>query len=211
MKTVVNMQSDKSQIAEAIITGHSVTEGKKDTAGWVSSLVCRLSDKSVPGEFKVRYQGIGAPAVGTTLMLNFYARTKAGLPLNAKFRVIDAPKEELNSLVELADKCKEIVQQDVRTAAEQALLDSLVETLADDLAEKARIQEPVKTIEQLRAAHGMHLQPGDHVKVSGTSGGVHTVTMSAKGHLYCSCPGWKFQRVPIESRTCKHCDAVACD
>lgn len=205
------MQSDKPQSAEAVITGHSVTEGKKATAGWVSSLVCRLSDRSVSGEFKVRYQGVGAPAVGTTLMLNFHAKTKAGLPLNAKFRVLDAPKKEVKSLVELADKCKKIVQQPVRTSAEQALLDSLVDTLADDLAEKARIQEPVQTMEQLRATHGMLLKPGEHTKVSGSAGGVHTVTMSAKGHLYCSCPGWKFQRVPIENRTCKHCDAVACD
>ena len=57
------MQSDsvKLKIAETVITGHSITEGKKDTAGWVSSMVCRFSDRSVPGEFKVRYQGMGAP------------------------------------------------------------------------------------------------------------------------------------------------------
>lgn len=205
------MQSDgvKLEIAEAVITGHSVTEGKKNTAGWVSSLVCRLSDRSVPGEFKVRYQGMGAPAVGTTLILNFQARTKAGLPMNAKYRVLDAPKEEVKSLVQLADKCKNIVKQNVRTPAEQAMLDDIVDTLGEEFAKKTRIQEPVKTIEQFKVAKGMRLQPGEHVKVAGSGGASHTVTMSAKGNLYCSCPAWKFQKVASELRTCKHCDAVA--
>ena len=205
------MQSDsvKLETAEAIITGHSVTEGKKDTVGWVSSLVCRLSDRSTPGEFKVRYQGVGAPAVGSILLLNFQARTKAGLPLNAKYRVLDAPKEELESLVQLAHKCKNIVNQQVRTPAEQAVLDGLVDTLAEELSKKARIQEPVKTIEQFKVANGMMLKPGEHVKVAGSGGASHTVTMSAKGNLYCSCPAWKFQKVASELRTCKHCDAVA--
>ena len=83
-------------------------------------------------------------------MQKFQARTKAGLPLNAKYRALDASKEEVESLVQLADKCKNIVNQQVRTPAEQALWDGLVDTFAEDLAKKARIQEPVRTIEQLK-------------------------------------------------------------
>lgn len=150
-----------------------------------------------------------APAVGTTLILNFQARTKAGLPMNAKYRVLDAPKEEVESLVQSADKCKNIVDQQVRTPDEQVFIDKMLDILSEDFAKKTRIQEPVKTIEQFKVAKDTRLEPGEHVKVAGSGGASHTVTMSAKGNLYCSCPAWKFQKVASELRTCKHCDAVA--
>ncbi len=201
--------SETKQIAEAVVTGHNTTIAKKDTAGWVSSLVCRLSDRSTPGEFKVRYQGVGAPAVGSALLLSFDAKSKAGLPLNAKFRILDTPSDEVESLVQLADKCKGVLHQKVRTPSEQAVLDSLVDSLADELALKAVLQEPVISIESLKVSGGQHLKPGEQVKIRGSGGAVHTVTMSEKGNLYCSCPAWKFQEKPSESRTCKHCDAVA--
>lgn len=32
----------------------------------------------------------------------------------------------------------------------------------------------------------------------------YSVQLDRKGHLYCTCPNWKFQRVRTEERTCKH-------
>lgn len=54
-------------------------------------------------------------------------------------------------------------------------------------------------------AKGMRLEPGEHVKVAGSGGASHTVTMSAKGNLYCSCPAWKSYLAGI----CCYCERVS--
>jgi hypothetical protein len=32
----------------------------------------------------------------------------------------------------------------------------------------------------------------------------HDVRMGANGHIYCTCPGWKFQKLHPLKRTCTH-------
>ena len=35
-------------------------------------------------------------------------------------------------------------------------------------------------------------------------GSFHTVKQFMDGSFWCSCPSFKFQRVPVEERACKH-------
>jgi hypothetical protein len=37
---------------------------------------------------------------------------------------------------------------------------------------------------------------------------MHEVTRDSRGNLYCSCPAWKFQKKPVEDRSCKHTMSV---
>lgn len=37
----------------------------------------------------------------------------------------------------------------------------------------------------------------------------HTVRMGGDGAWICSCPGWRFQRVPGNARSCRHIRQVA--
>ena len=32
----------------------------------------------------------------------------------------------------------------------------------------------------------------------------YTIKQGADGVVYCSCPAWKFQKAPVEKRSCKH-------
>jgi DNA ligase-1 len=41
------------------------------------------------------------------------------------------------------------------------------------------------------------------VVVTGDRGNTYEVTMKPD-HIYCTCPGWKFMRAPIQARRCKH-------
>jgi len=45
---------------------------------------------------------------------------------------------------------------------------------------------------------------GEFVFVSLESNRQYELRMSAQGQVYCTCPGWKFQRLPTSQRTCKH-------
>jgi hypothetical protein len=40
-------------------------------------------------------------------------------------------------------------------------------------------------------------------KVKGDRGNTYEVTMKPD-HIYCTCPGWRFMRAPIQARRCKH-------
>lgn len=42
------------------------------------------------------------------------------------------------------------------------------------------------------------------LEVEGDSGKTYRVAVDAKGVISCSCPSWKFQKVAIEQRECKH-------
>ena len=44
---------------------------------------------------------------------------------------------------------------------------------------------------------------------SSSSETVYEINRADAGHLYCSCPAWKFQRVAPSARTCKHLKALA--
>lgn len=37
----------------------------------------------------------------------------------------------------------------------------------------------------------------------------YEVRRAAEGFLFCSCPGWKYQRKEVAMRTCPHCATVA--
>lgn len=37
----------------------------------------------------------------------------------------------------------------------------------------------------------------------------HKIVRGANGHIYCSCPAWRFQKVNPLKRTCKHLIAFA--
>src|SRR5450432_3831247 len=53
------------------------------------------------------------------------------------------------------------------------------------------------------------LEDGDSVEVQGSSS---TYTLSRQGGVYmCSCPAWKNQSAPVDSRTCKHLRAYLGD
>ncbi len=47
------------------------------------------------------------------------------------------------------------------------------------------------------------LDDGDSVEVPGGGESVYTLKNSG-GVFSCTCPGWRFQRLPLERRTCKH-------
>jgi hypothetical protein len=37
----------------------------------------------------------------------------------------------------------------------------------------------------------------------------HEIRMGADGNVYCTCEAWKYQRLPVAQRTCKHLQAFA--
>ncbi len=49
-----------------------------------------------------------------------------------------------------------------------------------------------------------------HVASETRPGVVHQIRMGADGNVYCTCEAWKFQRKPVNERTCKHLQAFAC-
>lgn len=42
------------------------------------------------------------------------------------------------------------------------------------------------------------------LEVEGDSGKTYRVSVDAKQVISCTCPSWKFQKLPIEERVCKH-------
>jgi len=46
------------------------------------------------------------------------------------------------------------------------------------------------------------------MKVPGSNGRTYNVHQGADGAWVCSCPAWRFQRVPGNARTCKHITKV---
>ena len=47
------------------------------------------------------------------------------------------------------------------------------------------------------------LEDGDTVEIPGSGGGTYSLTNSG-GVYSCTCPGWRFQSLPLDKRTCKH-------
>lgn len=45
--------------------------------------------------------------------------------------------------------------------------------------------------------------------VSESSGAVYEIRLGADANVYCTCPAWKFQKLPPKERTCKHMKAVS--
>ena len=37
----------------------------------------------------------------------------------------------------------------------------------------------------------------------------YEIKRGANGHIYCSCPAWRYQKLPPMKRTCKHLKALA--
>jgi len=37
----------------------------------------------------------------------------------------------------------------------------------------------------------------------------YEIRQAKNGHIYCTCPAWKYQRKPVQERTCKHIKALA--
>ena len=49
-----------------------------------------------------------------------------------------------------------------------------------------------------------------HVVSETRPGVVHQIRMGADGNVYCTCEAWRFQRLPVRERSCKHLRAFAC-
>lgn len=41
------------------------------------------------------------------------------------------------------------------------------------------------------------------------SSGVYEIRLGGDGNVYCTCPAWKFQKLPPKERTCKHMKALS--
>lgn len=44
----------------------------------------------------------------------------------------------------------------------------------------------------------------DLASFKGRNGDTYVVSAGKDGHVYCSCPAWRFQRCHPADRTCKH-------
>lgn len=47
------------------------------------------------------------------------------------------------------------------------------------------------------------------LQISGDSGTKYTIRQGRDGVVHCSCPAWRFQRVPAAQRSCKHVKKAA--
>lgn len=44
---------------------------------------------------------------------------------------------------------------------------------------------------------------------SSSSSAVYEIRLGGDGNVYCTCPAWKFQKLPPKERTCKHMKALS--
>lgn len=214
--TIASDKLVKSNRCLAVVMDHATSAQKSDIPDWTSSLVCRLAS-GPGGEFRVRfYGGKNPPPIGSEILLQYAKVTRAGLPFNARIvtesvpvpkKHLDKPQPQCQSADALS-KALEVFRKRDKTPAEAAFTAAAVDALSDQLAAKA-VLDPVHGLDDLQSSGGHKLSPGESVRVRGETGSVWRVTMSATGHPYCSCPGWRFQKRPPADRFCKHTTAVA--
>ncbi len=48
-----------------------------------------------------------------------------------------------------------------------------------------------------------------YVKSETREGVVHQIRIGADGNVYCTCEAWKYQKLSVTNRTCKHLQAFA--
>lgn len=61
------------------------------------------------------------------------------------------------------------------------------------------------TREERKKLRTMKQRSGVIVEMEGSNGHKHLVDLAARS---CTCPAWRFQKKPIQDRTCKHVEAA---
>lgn len=170
---------------------HHVTAKMRETAkaGYVSSLTCTGSPEKSLKQFSIVWKKDAAPAVGTVLRVSLTGLTKHGIPTGTSVTQMRKPTDMEDIL------SRELSKMNIKSRG----------------VEDALIDVPKWTMEKLAKSAPLKLKRGDKMRVPDSRGeGWHTLTVSGAGKIYCSCPGWRFQKKPTEDRSCKHCQAVSC-
>lgn len=47
------------------------------------------------------------------------------------------------------------------------------------------------------------------IVVKGSTGTLYDIKKGKDGVVYCTCPAWRFQKLPVAARTCKHIKSVS--
>ncbi len=177
---------------EAIVIGHYITKSKKEEekSGYVSSLVCYLADDSEEKTFNITWKKTQPPIVGSTIVIRYTQHTAGGLP---RFPVFIGMRDEKDL------KLKILKRQNAKKYTYNKSKDLF-----------GIVPERTKTFDEWKESGGFDLESGKSVWVESKTG-IYKVTKAKMGNYYCSCPAWKYQRLPPIERMCKHCIIIKGD
>lgn len=180
------MKRKPSRDLEVVVTGHKRSEkAPPNQPDYVSSLVCQFGSE----KFCVSFKRQGAPQIGTTVTVTCADLTTRGVPKHARFKGVRHELDNPSTLRPLKPKPKP----------------------------KSRVIPPKSTsvVENPQATSNpsgasSRLTVGETVNVPNSKGtGFYQVTNHGD-HMYCSCPGWRFQKgVSSKERSCKHTRSFA--
>ncbi len=179
----------------ATVTGHNITDGAriKQENGYCSSVTCTTE----AGSFRTVWRKINPPPIGSIVIVEYKNKNARGIPIRA--RIISFPEKDID-ICDLLAKCQIGLKKDKVALSAPAV--SLTDVPKDGKIMDSKT--PVKS-------GSLAMKAGEKVYILASSkeGGYHVVSKpKAGGKVYCSCPAWRFQKLPAAERTCKHCDLV---
>ena len=188
--------------ADATITGHNITDGAraKEEKGYFSSVTCTVEASS----FRIAWKRAHPPPLGSIVTVEYKDLNAKGIPSRARIVRLE-PSTSLD-IAELMAKCQVGLKKD------RSALNSPTVGLDGGQAPKdGLIFDPTKAkeLDKKDTLHRLKAGGKIYIPASSKDKGYHVVRMpKSGGKIYCSCPAWKFQKLPAAERTCKHCDVV---
>lgn len=190
--------------ADATITGHNITDSaraKEDKKkGYFSSVTCTVE----AGSFRIAWKRAHPPPLGSIITVEYKDLNAKGIPSRARIVRLE-PSTSLD-IADLMAKCQIGLKKD------RSALNSPTVGLDGGQAPKdGLIFDPTKAkeLDKKDTLHRLKAGGKIYIPASSKDKGYHVVRMpKSGGKIYCSCPAWKFQKLPAAERTCKHCDVV---
>ena len=192
----------KTMQADATITGHNITDGAraKHEKDYISSVTCTVE----AGSFRIAWKRTHPPPLGSIITVEYKDLNAKGIPSRA--RIVRLEPSACLDIADLMAKCQIGLKRD-----RSALNSPLIGPDGGQAPKDGLIIDPTKANELDKKDTRDRLEAGDKIYIPASSKdkGYHILRMpKSGGKIYCSCPAWKFQKLPAAERTCKHCDVV---
>jgi DNA ligase-1 len=193
------MKLKKFETTEAVVVSHNITDAADKDADldpdYVSSLSCYLIEDERKAEFKMNWRGTNPPDVGEIIVVKFSQYTANGLP---KFPVYVGIRDERDQTEEMKKHARRNPDAKKKVVKKLQSIDVMRGCTPDRLKTEADWKDTADFV----------LKLGESVWMKGSSG-TYKITAPKNGaKLYCSCPSWKYQKLPPAIRSCKHTKAL---